>query len=361
MKLSLRNAAGTFAAGVATTFLVSACGSDRREFVDPDQQGMLGSDASTELDANVPCISDTLKAQPVPLAMLIVIDRSGSMATNNKWDVARNAMIAFADTPEAAGSKLGLSIFPPDDSASCTVSSFAPIVPIALLPGNGTPIKDALLSRPTTGSTPMTPALQAGTDAMKAHIAANPNDEGVLILVTDGVPGGCSSTESNVTSTISAAKSGTPSIRTFVVGMDGADFGKLDAFAVAGGGAPKAFNASANPDAGSPQKPLLDALEAVRSGALGCEYILPAPPPDQGVLDPTTVEIEFTPGGNDPQQKFKHVANAAACGATSGGFYYDDPVKPKRIILCPASCEDVKEAPPQAKVNVFLGCIKKVN
>ena len=48
-------------------------------------------------------------------------------------------------------------------------------------------------------------------------------------------------------------------------------------------------------------------------------------------------------------------------GMRVGGFYYDDPKEPKRIILCPASCTDVKEGTAEAKVNVFLGCIKPVN
>lgn len=360
-------------AGVAALVACSS-GGERSSFAEEAAPAnFTGGDGSLPSidpgDGGAPCLTDTLGAVPVPLAMLLVMDRSGSMASpsgNTKWDQARNAMIGFADTPGAAGSKLGLTVFPPDPGGGdqCQPASYAPVVPIALLPGNGPAIKDALLSRSTTGSTPMANALQGGANAMKDFLAKNPNEEGVLILVTDGDPGACSSvdTVSNVASIASATAKGTPRIRTFVVGMEGATFSNLDTIAKAGEGAPTAFNASGGSDAGvSPQQQLLDALEKIRSGALGCEYVLPTPDASKGVLDPSTVEIDFTPGKNDPSQRFKRVDSASQCGATTGGFYYDDPKNPKRIVLCPASCEAVKKGTSDAKVDVFLGCIKPVN
>jgi len=353
---------------------VAACSTDRASFDDspPPEPPLTSGEAGATPEAGDggPCLSETLGAQPVPLAMLLVMDRSGSMnapAGNTKWDQARSAMIGFADTPGAAGTKLGLTVFPPDPGAGdqCSPASYKPVVPIALLPGNGTAIKDALLTRQTTGSTPMAGGLQGGVDAMKDFLSKNPNEEGVIILVTDGDPGACSGvdTVSNVASIASNAAKAKPAIRTFVVGMEGATFGNLDTIAKAGEGSPTAFNASGgDPDAGvSPQQQLLDALEKIRSGALGCEYVLPVPDSSKGMLDPSSVEIDFTPGQNDPAQKFRRVDNAAACGATTGGFYYDDPAHPKRLILCPASCEAVKKGTSEAKMDVVLGCIHRVN
>ncbi len=71
-------------------------------------------------------------------------------------------------------------------------------------------------------------------------------------------------------------------------------------------------------------------------------------------------DIDFTAGPNDPPVKIRRVDGLAQCGATSGGFYYDDPKNPKRIIMCPSSCEDVRKGTSTAKVDVFLGCIKPV-
>ena len=358
---------------VATAAGVVACSSDRAAFdpnTSPEPTLTNGEGgASPEAEAGTPCLSETLGAQPVPLAMILVMDRSGSMNSpsgNTKWDQARNAMIGFADTPGAAGTKLGLTVFPPDPGTGdqCAPTSYTPVVPIALLPDNGTAIKDALLARATTGSTPMAGGLQGGLNAMKDHLAKSPNEEGVVILVTDGDPGACSGvdTVANVSSIASAAAKGTPRIRTFVVGMDGATFSNLNTIAVAGDGAPTAFNASATGDAGvSAQQQLLDALEKIRSGALGCEYVLPVPEANKGTVDPASVEIEFTAGKNDPPAKFRRVDSVSQCGEATGGFYYDNPTAPKRLILCPASCEDVKKGTAASKLDVVLGCIKQVN
>lgn len=344
-----------------------ACSSSERTGFDDapkSDPSLTNGDSSTPDAAGdaPPCLSETLGAVPVPLSMLLVMDRSGSMSSpsgNPKWDQARTAMIGFTDTKGAAGTKLGLTVFPPDPGGGdqCSPASYKPVVPISLLPGNGPAIKDALLTRDTTGSTPMAGGLQGGVDAMKDFLSKNTNEEGVIILVTDGDPGACSGvdTVANVTNIASTAAKGTPRIRTFVVGMDGATFGNLDTIAKAGEGAPKAFNASG----ASASTELLTALESIRSGALGCEYVLPTPDPSKGVLDPASVEIEFKAGKNDPAQKFRRVPGAADCGATTGGFYYDDPAKPKRLILCPASCESVKKGTSDAKMDVVLGCIKK--
>jgi hypothetical protein len=379
MKLSLSPVLFVFpwAAVALTCAALGACSSsDRRGFDDAPsaEPGLIGGDAGDAQvappEAGTPCLSETLGAEPVPLAMVLVMDRSGSMSSpsgNTKWDQARNAMIGFADTPGAAGTKLGLIVFPPDPGAGdqCSPSSYAPIVPIDRLPGNGTAIKDALLARDTTGSTPMAGGLQGGVNAMKAHLAKNPNEEGVVILVTDGDPGACSGvdTVSNVAAIASASAKGTPKIRTFVVGMDGATFSNLNTIAAAGEGAPTAFNASASgADAGvSPQDQLLEALEKIRSGALGCEYILPVPDSTKGTVDPTSVDIEFTAGKNDPPVSIHRVGSLAQCGESTGGFYYDDPAAPTRLILCPASCEEVKGGTAASKLDVVLGCIKKVN
>ena len=94
-----------------------------------------------------------------------------------------------------------------------------------------------------------------------------------------------------------------------------------------------------------------DRLRVRRSEAGGVE----------GLGRSDSVEIDFTAGKNSAPQKFKRVADQVACGTTTGGFYYDDPKHPKRIILCPASCEAVREGTAEAKVDVVLGCIKQVN
>jgi von Willebrand factor type A domain len=358
------------AISVGATVAIVACSSDRPAFDDERKEPpRLGEvDAGTQvLDPDAGCLADTLDAVPVPLAMLLVMDRSGSMALpsgNTKWDHARRAMIGFADTKGAAGSKLGLTVFPPDPGPldRCLASSYAPVVPIATLPGNGPLIKDALASREPASDTPMAAALQGGLDHMNAYLADNSGEEGVIILVTDGDPTGCAGDNvSNVASIAAKAAAGKPRIRTFVVGMEGATFANLDVIAKEGKGAPAAFNASAtSADGGvSPQQQLIDALESIRSGAVACQYVMPKP--ENGKADPSSVEINFRSGTNEPTLNIRRVASAADCGAATGGFYYDDPANPEKITLCPASCEAVQKGTQVAKLDVVLGCIREVH
>lgn len=357
---------------LAVTALAAAvaCSSSREAFPDtpgPSTASTFDSDGgSPPADASDSCLNDTLSAVPVPLAMLLVMDRSGSMAMPTgarKWDQARAAMIGFADTKGAAGAKLGLTIFPPDSESSldrCLSSSYAPVVPIAELPGNGAAIKDALVSREPLSDTPMASALEGSIDDMKAYLSANPYEEGVLILVTDGDPTGCpNDSVTNVAQIAATAAKDTPRIRTFVVGMDGATFKNLDVIAGAGGGAPTAFNASAAVGGVSPQQQLLTALESIRAGAIACEYVMPTT--DKGKVDLDSVDIAFNSGSGEPVVGIRKVASAQDCGLTTGGFYYDDPASPKRIVLCPSSCEAVKKGTQQAKLDVVLGCIKPVH
>lgn len=354
----------------ALTAIAVACSSSREGFNDtpaPAPSSSFDSDAAAPpADASDPCLSDTLSAVPVPLAMLLVMDRSGSMDSPvgaRKWDQARSAMIGFADTKGAAGTKLGLAVFPPDPESSldrCLPSSYAPIVPIAPLPANGSVIKDALMSREPSSDTPMAAALRGGIDDMKTYLATNPYEEGVLILVTDGDPSACSDDNVSTIANIAAiAALDKPRIRTFVVGMDGATFGNLDIIAKAGGGAPSAFNASATSGGVSPQQQLMTALESIRAGAVACEYVMPTT--EKGKVDLDSVDIAFDSGTGEPSLGIKRVADESDCGAATGGFYFDDPNDPKRIVLCPASCDTVKKGTQKAKVDLVLGCITPIH
>lgn len=307
-------------------------------------------------DGGNECISVVAEAEIVPLDMFILLDRSGSMTSSNKWTSAVTAIKGFSDTPGVAGMGLGLQYFPPLKGDECSVPSYqSPAVPLALLPGNASPIKISLVSTMPTGLTPMRPALEGVTKLMKAHVSKNPSHEGVVILVTDGDPGGCTNNTVASVSAVAADSATTPpEVRTFVVGMTGASFGNLDTIAAAGG-TTKSFDVGSGVGA---SQSLIDALDKIRTSALSCEYLLPIPDPKDGTLDLDSVKIQFTPGLNEPKVDIQKVGSKGLCGDISGGFYYDDPTAPTRLILCPASCEMIHGGTENASVRVLLGCIK---
>lgn len=343
---------------------LSACGSSRDSFegAPPDAGAPTFSndDAGEEPVDDYKCVDEEVtRGEPVPLSLVILLDRSGSMQ-GDRWTSATNAIRAFVDRSEVVGMKVGLQFFPPVAGDQCVAATYANLsVPIDVLPDNVLPIQQRLANTSPNGGTPMGAALDGTIGAMQRWLAEAEPHAGAVILVTDGDPAGCGG---GIDAVASVAASGVdptgdgPSVRTFAVGMEGATFANLDKVAVAGGGHPKAFNVGGGVSA---QQALLEALETIRTGVISCEYLLPTPKRTDGVLDLDSVELTFTPGQNDPPTSVRRVDSKEACGATTGGFYYDDPKKPQSITLCPATCEAVRKAPPEdSRMDVVLGCIQ---
>jgi Mg-chelatase subunit ChlD len=354
--------------------LAAACAAESQDVVQGTGGQDAGSDTSTGgsggsvsdasidnfIDVSTPvedagigdgCASAVAEGELVPLDMLILLDRSGSMTTNAKWDSARTAIKGFADSVSGSVS-LGLTYFPATGGDDCNELSYqTPDVAILPLPGNAAQIKASLLDATTTGATPMRPALEGTLLSLGNHLTANPLDQGVLVLVTDGDPGGCTAnTITDVAAVAATSFAATPSIRTFVVGMEGANFTNLDKVATAGGTV-KSFDVGTG--AGATQA-LVQALQQIRAESLSCEYVLPVP--ESGELDFDSVEVRFFEGGDAGVTKtFTKVASADDC--TPSSFYYDDPTSPSKVILCPDACTDVKTAELDAKVDIVLGCI----
>ena len=102
--------------------------------------------------------------------------------------------------------------------------------------------------------------------------------------------------------------------------------------------------------------PFFDAVATAveKNSKLSCELLLPTP--KTGSLDPTKVNVGVTGGGGTTP--IYQVTGAAACDQ-SGGWYYDDPVKPTKVILCPASCSAAEQAglaSGNVQIDVLFGC-----
>ena len=127
------------------------------------------------------CIRDRVEAKQAPLAMLVVLDKSTSMAQAGKWTAAQLAIVQAIDTAGFDNLALGMLLYPAGDvpgpacvfglSVSCGVSAL-PQVPIAdtgsaksNAPGVRQQIYNWLASNQPNGTA--TP----GYDALKAAIA----------------------------------------------------------------------------------------------------------------------------------------------------------------------------------------------
>jgi hypothetical protein len=99
------------------------------------------------------------------------------------------------------------------------------------------------------------------------------------------------------------------------------------------------------------------ATSIVQNTQLSCEYPIP-PVPGGGTIDPTKVNVNYTPGGGQPQPILYVPNGASGCGM-NGGWYYDDPINPTKIIICPTTCMTL-QSDPNGMVEVLFGCDTQV-
>lgn len=326
---------------------------DASSFADvaPQDLGTVATDA---------CLALKIEAKEIELTMAVLVDRSGSMQSNEKWTSATKAIRTFVDRPDVVGLKFGLQYFPTlgmEAAGYCNTNAYKNFaVPIASLPGNVLPIQQSLEKATANGEgTPMASGLAGTIAALQDLTASSPDTEGLVILVTDGDPNACGDipTVVAIANDAATAVGGKKRVRTFVVGMDGATFANLDAVASAGSGT-AAFDVGGGTKSADA---LVTALDKIRRDALECEYVLMNPNPGKYKVDFTSVEVLFSADGTTSEH-IKRVGSKDECLEVSGGFYYDDPKNPTRVKLCASSCDKVRTADSStAKVQIDLGCV----
>ena len=98
----------------------------------------------------------------------------------------------------------------------------------------------------------------------------------------------------------------------------------------------------------------LQALGEIRSGSLGCEYLVPDPP-DRIGLDYQRVNVSFTEGA--ATTNLFYVESAAGCDRAKFGWYYDvaptGDTTPNKILICDSTCSRFENAM-DAQVDIRL-------
>ena len=95
------------------------------------------------------------------------------------------------------------------------------------------------------------------------------------------------------------------------------------------------------------------AQQVIGGASLACSYVIPEPAQGQ-TFDRDEVNVEFEDADGNALEVGR-VDSQAACAGVSHGWYYDDPVDPARIIVCPQTCDTIRgfEA---GKVAIKFGC-----
>jgi hypothetical protein len=102
-------------------------------------------------------------------------------------------------------------------------------------------------------------------------------------------------------------------------------------------------------------QPVWDQLstQVAQTATLACDWNIPAPPPGQQ-FDPDYVNVTYAVDGGAPQILGK-VDSPADCNTVAGGWYYDDPAAPTKVMVCPDVCQIIQSAD-AAEVQIEFGC-----
>lgn len=198
-------------------------------------------------------------------AMYLLLDQSASM-NGPSWTAVRGGIESFIAQPASNGLEVGLGLFPTATNA-CTPSSYkSPVVDIGPLSTNANAIKIALNWTPNESYSYLTAPLQGSLDLLREWAVANPNGKAALVVVFDGRPNAvCSPSDiwNNAVAAAQTGATGTPAVKTFVIGVGSSlKQTEVDELAQAGGTDEGYLAASA---AG-----VATALEAIRDELLSC-------------------------------------------------------------------------------------------
>lgn len=184
----------------------------------------------------------------------------------------------------------------------------------------------------------MAPAMSGAVEWLSGWALNHHDQNPAIVLVTDsGANGTCAGTTADIAKTAADAASGKAAIRTYVITL--ATVPALDAIAVSGGSVAAQSVAPSEVD-----KALLKVVQQMRA----CAYSIPVP--SKGSFDPSKVNVRV----QGTQDRLAQVANATECAADQGGWYYDDPTDPRKILLCHESCATLSEA--SKGVDILMGC-----
>lgn len=294
-------------------------------------------------------------AEPKPLNLYIMFDKSGSML-GPKWAAASEAMQRFFMDPASGGLRVALRFFPEDGcDPGCNVSACAePQVPLGTLTELAAPtdaheqlLIEAVARAVPGGGTPLSAALDGALRFAEDVKLQAPKEASAVVLVTDGEPSDCQESPAYF-ETVARDARNQHDVLTFAIGLEGSDAALVDTIAEAGG----TETGIAIGD-GDLNAELVQAFTDIRERVVACNYDLPDAAGGE-TIDPERVNVLVLPSGASAPDTIPQVNGAAACN-TSGGWYYDDNLAPSGILFCPATCTAV-EGDAGARVELLFGC-----
>jgi hypothetical protein len=326
------------------------------------------------------CARATVKSDPTPPNVLVILDRSGSMNCNpppvtdsvaceknpvatdpaqlTKWDIVKQALKdAFAKLPPTASA--GLSYFNTDDECAVSSTPSVPLIPLdtTQLTALGTNLDQARAK----GGTPIIGATVLAYRHL--HQQARVTGNKFVLLITDGTE--TCDTDKLATLSTEIPKAVSVGIRTFAIGAPGSENARATLSEMAylgdtarsstcqhGGATPDVgdchFDMTRSRDLGAD---LASALSRITGATLSCEFDLPTSDGTGGPLDFSRVNVRYTRGNGTatdiPQDPSK------PCDAGADGWQYS--ADRTKVVLCGPMCDELK-SDRAAKIDIILGC-----
>ncbi|MDB4929517.1 MAG: uncharacterized protein JWM10_2001 [Myxococcaceae bacterium] len=322
------------------------------------------------IEPDASCMTTTADARRLPVNLLIVLDRSGSMSDNGKWVAAQSGLRTLLGRLDG-GIRVGLTMFPAPagaGSADRATTYASPLVPIAPLSANRARLISTLDDASPGGNTPMNCATEGSRSYYDAFTMDGSRN---VILITDGQPTSecttapvcnnpfdpnffnCVLSQAGVASTevrVSVARGarGTPPIRYFIAGTPDATDAFLSDLAFTG-------NTPRTPDCqrttschyrlstGSFEADLTHALDEIRGRAVSCEFEVDADPTR---VDTTRVNVNVTSGAGGAQVIPRDVDH-------NNGWDYSPGMR--SVVLHGPACDRVL-SDDGASVRIVFGC-----
>ena len=326
-----------------------------------------------QIDPDAACVAEPRAGEQVPLDLFFMVDKSGSMgcavgsnancngasnppAPATRWTSIKEALGTFVSSAMSNGLGAGMGFFPqysnPNGTGTlrCNPQDYStPAAPIGILPGSAAMIQAALDAQTINGNTPTVPALSGAIQYATAYAQMNRGRTVAVVFASDGLPTSCEQNNNNIAGAEAVARAAamaTPPIRTYVLGV-GPSLQNLNNIAVAGG----TQRAHLVESGGAAE--LIAALNEIRKSALTCDYQIPVIPGKP--LDLGLVAIKVKVGATGMEQLVARVDDLSRCGATQGGWYFDNPGAPTKITLCPQTCNPLLMTM-GSSLTVLIGC-----
>lgn len=353
---------------VASLHVACSSEGDRRSFTPAPSASATGFGTAPPppVDPNGPqgCSESKTEISRIPVAIDIIVDKSSSMESDNKWTSAKAALLAALEDMKATADPatfVGLTFFGDDVGPNIDLDTLTNA-------SHASELLSTVKNQDADGlSTNTGGALEDSYSKLEGFVP--PKSTGlvvdqmkrVAVLMSDGEPNGSMTKEQCESLVAKKLASTTKPIQTFSVGIgpfpngSGYDPAFMGRVAVKGGTStagcsPTAttvarachFQITPGQNATATKQALIDALTKIRALSASCEFEFTIN--DRTDLSNVKVEITDKDGNKQPLDK-----------DPDNGWSFDDEQNPSKIVLKGDACS-ASSGTISGRVDVVVGC-----